>query len=231
MRFANPRLAADNALLKAACARGDVAAVRALTFYRADVNDNKGEALLIASTGGHLEIVKILVNAGVNMQLFWWDPYRAASDAGHEDVAHFLMVRSSTDYVDDECIAKVEADLVSRRLRPTELIWRKATRAWPRLCIFVKSPYALPGDDLRACWFWVHVHLYNRLRPAIQRARYRLDRPPTSELGTTRPTREQLIAHLRTGGKRFAREYWTEGLPLFFPGQVEELGAVPREFV
>ena len=72
--------------------------------------------------------------------------------------------------------------------------------------------------------------LDNQLRLTAHRARYRLDKPPTAELGTSHPTHEQLIENLRTGGKRFAREYWEEGIPLFFPGQESKLGPVPDEF-
>ena len=53
---------------------------------------------------------------------------------------------------------------------------------------------------------------HRRLRESLQRARDRLARPPREPLGAGTPTREELIAHLRTAGRRFAREYWTEGL-------------------
>ena len=33
----------------------------------------------------------------------------------------------------------------------------------------------------------------------------------------TPPTREEVLAYLRTGGRAFARDYWTQGLPIFFP--------------
>ena len=68
------------------------------------------------------------------------------------------------------------------------------------------------------------------LAAAVQRARRRLDRPPTEELGTTQPTREQLLQNLRSGGKRFAREYLDEGVPLFFPEKQAELGKPSEEF-
>ena len=77
----------------------------------------------------------------------------------------------------------------------------------------------------------VHLRRFApRLRQLIQRVCNRLDRPPREALGAGTPTREELIAHLRTAGRRFAREYWTEGLPLFFPGLRSELGPVPDEF-
>ena len=70
----------------------------------------------------------------------------------------------------------------------------------------------------------IRVHACGWLR----RARDRLDRPPTSLLGTTKPTHDELIAHLQTAGRRLAREYWTDGKPLFFK---EDLEPVPEEFV
>ena len=68
-----------------------------------------------------------------------------------------------------------------------------------------------------------------RLLDALFRARARLDRPPLQALGTSKPSREELIAHLKSAGRRFAREYWADGLPLFFPGI--DLGPVPEEFI
>lgn len=68
------------------------------------------------------------------------------------------------------------------------------------------------------------------LAAAVQRARRRLDRPPTEELGTSDPTREQLIENLRTAGKRFAREYLVEGVQVFFPRNQAELGKPSEEF-
>ena len=83
---------------------------------------------------------------------------------------------------------------------------------------------------MKPLWLRFHLRVRSRLRPILQRARDRLDRPPQGEpLGAGTPTRERLIAHLRTAGRRFAREYWTDGLPLFFEGC--DLGPVPDEFV
>jgi len=45
----------------------------------------------------------------------------------------------------------------------------------------------------------------------------RTHRPPTAPL-PQHPTRNDMIACLATAGKSFAHAYWTEGLPLFFPG-------------
>ena len=84
-------------------------------------------------------------------------------------------------------------------------------------------------QQLKSRWISLHVSLRRRMRRILQRARDRLDRPPTALLDSAHPTRAQLIAHLQTAGRRFAREYWLEGLPIFFPGL--DLGPVPDDFV
>ena len=77
---------------------------------------------------------------------------------------------------------------------------------------------------------WGCFHLRPRLRLSrrLQAARSRLDRPPTAALGKKHPTRDELIAHLKTAGRRFAREYWTEGLAIFFPDLAPD--PLPEEF-
>ena len=85
------------------------------------------------------------------------------------------------------------------------------------------------ATEQRALWLRLVLRPRMRLARALQRARARLDRPPTVPLGVTTPTREALIAHLQTAGRRFAREYWLEGLPIFFPSL--DLGPVPDCFV
>ena len=103
--------------------------------------------------------------------------------------------------------------------------------AWPRAlmpCLRLQQARSLP-EAVQIWWIQCNVKPRIRLGRYVRRARDRLDRPPTEPLGDGTPTRETLIAHLRTAGRRFAREYWTEGLPLFFPGQ--DLGPVPDEFI
>ena len=95
---------------------------------------------------------------------------------------------------------------------------------------------ALPRDQFfalsparRSLWLRTLLPAILRLQRAYHRARYRLDRPPTEPLGDGRPTRETLIKHLQTGGRRFARDYWAEGIPLFFPDS--DFGPVPDCFL
>ena len=96
-------------------------------------------------------------------------------------------------------------------------------------CVSVAQMYLLP-EDAQRMWVLFNVKIRFRLGRHLQRVRDRLDRPPSSQLGTAHPTRDELIAHLRTAGRRFARDYWTDGIPLFFPGLQASLGPLPDEF-
>ena len=97
-------------------------------------------------------------------------------------------------------------------------------------CLRLHQARALPSPTKRM-WVRFNVKLRFRLGSSLRRARDRLDRPPSSQLGTNHPTREELIAQLRTAGRRFARDYWTDGIPLFLPDLQASLGPVPDEFV
>ena len=113
-----------------------------------------------------------------------------------------------------------------------------ATLRWDRLrlpelrfVLFAVGPsqFGALDDERQVRWLRYVLRPRRRLLNALFRARARLDRPPTQPLGTTKPSREELIAHLKTAGRRFAREYWADGLPLFFPDL--DLGPVPSEFL
>ena len=112
---------------------------------------------------------------------------------------------------------------------PKNIHWNLYKKHWPALVLRVSRQgfLSLPRK-VQPHWVRLHVKAKLRLERALQRAKDRLDRPPTQPLGTLTPTRAELIAHLRTAGRRFAREYWTDGLPLFFPSL--DLGPVPAEF-
>ena len=88
-----------------------------------------------------------------------------------------------------------------------------------QLCTVVPRTafHALPAD-VQPLWVRFHLRVRLRVRAPLQHARDRLDRPPQALLGAGTPTREQLIAQLATAGRAFARDYWTDGLPLTFPG-------------
>ena len=86
------------------------------------------------------------------------------------------------------------------------------------------------AESIQALWMRVHLRVRVRLARVLQRARDRLDRPPTARLGAEPPNRDRLIAHLRTAGRRFARDYWTDGMSLFFPSLQPVLGPLPGEF-
>ena len=141
-------------------------------------------------------------------------PIRLASEGGH--VALVLL-------------------LLHHGANPARISWDDlAETAWPAVAAAVpRATFGALPDDVKPVWLRYHVWFKHRLRPRLSRARDRLDRPPqaTEPLGPGTPTRERLIAHLRTAGRRFAREYWTDGLPIFFPSVCAELGPVPDEFL
>ena len=117
--------------------------------------------------------------------------------------------------------------LLGAGARPAAIDW--ATLEPPLLISILqmvpRSRFAeLPGT-VHVPWVRFNLRLRRRLQPLLARARARLDHPPRTTLGVAAPTREQLIEHLRTAGRRFAREYWSEGLPIFFPGK--DFGPVP----
>ena len=92
-------------------------------------------------------------------------------------------------------------------------------------------PLEVSREVWRRVWLRLRIRARHRLRAALSRARARLERPPTDLLGTSTPTRAQLIAHLRTSGRVFARDYWEHGIPIFFPALSTELGPTPDEFL
>ena len=129
-----------------------------------------------------------------------------------------------------------DADLVELLLRhgadPARISWDDLPEAaWPRVLTAVpRAAFRTLPDNVQPVWLRVHLRLHARLRSLLQRARDRLDCPPQGEpLGAGKPTRERLIVHLQTAVRRFAREYWTEGIPLFFSGV--DFGPLPDCFL
>ena len=129
-------------------------------------------------------------------------------------------------------------DIVEALLRfganPQDLPWN--AMPWPEIggrYLMAVQPANFHLLDRKRRVLWVRVVLLPRLRlrRALRRARVSLDRPPSgAPLGTDTPTRDALIAHLQTAGRRFAREYWLEGIPVFFPKLVAALGPLPECF-
>ena len=197
--------------LRLASEYGHLAVVECLLDAGADVHDRNDLALRVASAFGHLGVVERLLEAGAGINAVNGQPLRRASANGHVGVV--------------QCLLRHGAD-------PARIRWDGlAAAAWPRVvqCVPKASFRGLP-EPVQVCWLRHHLRPLLRLRSVLQRARDRLDRPPQGEpLGAGAPTRERLIAHLRTAGRRFAREYWADGLPLFFEGC--DLGPVPDEFV
>ena len=102
------------------------------------------------------------------------------------------------------------------------------------------NPGHLPGwfptmPPSRRSLLWIRRNDFHALPPHVQslwlRGHFRLHlRPPSAPAWTARstgtPTQEQLIAHLQTSGRRFARAYWTHGLPRCSSPK-EDLGGRP----
>ena len=151
-----------------------------------------------ASKRGNAQIVERLLVAGANVHARNDRALRRAVSHGHFPVAAVLLRAGAN-------VAHVP--------------WAMLT--WPeaggRTLISVPASSFLGLDDTtRARWLRLVHRPGGRLRRALERARARLDRPPTEPLGLQHPTRAELIEHLKTAGRRFAREYWLEGFPIFF---------------
>ena len=199
----------SNKALLDASSHGHLEVVERLLAAGADVHASDDAALYGASSFGHLAVVERLLDAGADVHCCQDGAVREASEAGHYTVVGRLLCAGAD---------------------PSAVLWANAETAWPMLvqCIPRAKFLALP-EDLRPLWLRYNLRVRMRLAQHLQRARDRLDRPPASTLGTADITREALIAHLFSAGRRFAREYWTDGLPIFFP--TLDLGPVPEEFV
>ena len=190
-----------------------VAIVRQLVDAGANLAmvDDDSSLALAAGFFGSLPLVELLLRAGANVH--------ARNDEALVDACkygRFAVVECLTDAganvacADWAHLPERERARIALRVRTADAM------ALPRWMRLVRSLHL--------------VRVRRPLRGALTGARNRLDRPPSSTLGTESPTREQLIAHLKTAGRRFAREYWAEGLPLFLK-KGAELGPVPDEFL
>lgn len=185
---------------------------------------NKEHALIVACLHHRRPIIRRLIEAGVDVNAHGGS---AIENVGHQqlDILQELLVAGACPRLNrlDHCrtwpIPDSSDDLYYWKLWTFRVV----------MCVHRRHFYWLSFVS-QALWLRYRVFYRLRLCRYLQRARNRLDRPPTAALGTCKPTRDELVANLRTAGKRFAREYWAEGLPLFFPGRVEELGPVPEEF-
>ena len=196
--------------LRHACKNGHAAVVALLLQAGADVHADNDQALRWASSNGRTAVLGQLLAAGVDVHTDREVAIRMASSHGHVDATAALLAAGAD-------VSRIEWARLDRLAQLRVLV------ALPRAQFLALSRHR------RSLWLRILLPPIMRLRRALHRIRYRLDRPPTVPLGEGPPTREQLIAHLATAGRRFAREYWAEGLPLFFPGLA--LGPVPDEFL
>ena len=230
--------ARSDAALQAACSNGHLAVVDLLLAAGADIHVDGDAPLRSASVSGYAPVVQRLLAAGADVHAEGDDALYLASAAGQLAVVDALLAAGADVRVDsDDAVrcasARGHAAVVGRLLAagadPHAVVWEACRSAWPSLMQHVPDKlFARLPATLQPLWLRLHLRLQLRLRRLLQRARDRLDHPPTVPLGKVRPTRPELVDHLKTAGRRFAREYWTDGLPLFFPGL--DLGAVPDEF-
>ena len=199
----------DRPLFEASyCGHANV--VEFLLAAGADIHEELDRALRYACLHGQQDVVGILLSAGADVHAFGDQSLLHAFEREHASVAEKLLLSGADAFVVD----------------PFHPMWTVSLMPALRF-----SQALLLDDSLKTLWIAGNLRPRVRLAKHVQRARDRLDKPPTSSLGTATPTRDELIAHLKTAGRRFAREYWTEGIPLFFPALEEELGPVPECFV
>ena len=236
---------------EAACEAGRLAVVEHFLRHGGDIPlQYLNAGLAGACRSGHGSVVACLLTAGIDFHECY---HRALGEAIHEvraDIVHQLVMADATvDWTSDTVKETFEETLVDRYDddEPDDilkyLMWAGAPMDgivnWDQysddgrlglvVCARPRS-YALLPDDMQPLWIQHRPRLTWRLRRLLQRARDRLDRPPTTLLGTQRPTRDQLIAHLASAGRRFAREYWMEGAAFLLPDVADQLGPVPDEF-
>ena len=223
----------DMALILA-CANNDIDIVKRLLEAGATVHARNGEAFVEACRCGYLDVVELLLAAGLNVAAYGKVALTATTDEivdgrfggqhryrGNAQMRESLR-RSRIEVV--VCLIRNGVDVADLRWSVFKL--RERVRL-----LFAVRPSRFRTLDPKQQVEWVRYVFRPRrhLLDALFRVRARLDRPPSRALGRSKPTRKQLIANLRTAGRRFAREYWAEGLPLFFPDL--DLGPVPDEFM
>jgi hypothetical protein len=228
--------------LRLACEQGHVDVVRLLLAAGADAHVPYGNPALSAVEHGHPEVLGALLAAGVSATSADHRLLRRACAGDRGDGLAPALADPSRQLAVIEVLlleadSSVPADLLMQLLslgapvlappagHPVRLVWLRLLLAVPR------DAFALLDETWRPAWLRLHTRACLRLRRSLVRARYRLDRPPLGALGVATPTRAELIAHLTTAGRRFAREYWTDGIPVFFPDFQAELGPVPDAFL
>ena len=126
--------------------------------------------------------------------------------------------------------AELAQCLLRAGARPAKVKWEVYDIPQQRCilqCVRPQSVHELP-TLVQTVWRR-NQRYHERLLEMLQAVRARLDRPPVSQGTQICATREDLVKQLRTAGRRFAREYWTEGIPIFFPGR--DFGPVPPQFL
>ena len=217
----------DDEPLREVCSMGAIETAKCLLEAGADVHARNGEPLIRASRGGFSNLVEVLMGAGASV--------RAVVKTALAAAMNEPSVQPEIFYPEPTRLGRIEvlAILVGTGVDTASLRLdlRLFTLQEQLHVMFAVRPsqFRALDQDLQVQWLRYVLRPRRRLLDALFRARARLDRPPTHPLGTTKPSREELIAQLKTAGRRFARDYWADGIPLFFPGL--DLGPVPSEFL
>ena len=233
-----------HAALYRACETGDLDIVVCLVNAGADIHAETSRALRTAAFFGKLCVVDYCLQQGANVHANVDEPLRGACERGHVEVVKRLLAAGANVHCSFGGFAPAAAASSNRHVAvleclldagalPTLICWAAlAPSDIRRLVIHIRSKFfiGLPLSYLKELWLRLHLRPQLRLGRCLQRARDRLDRPSSTPLGTSTPTREELIAHLTTAGRRFAREYWIEGIPIFFPDLMMTLGPLPAQF-
>ena len=239
--------------LQRATQRGDAEVTNAAIAAGADIHADSDEALIRASERGHTETARVLLDKGADIHAQDDLALILACESAKTETVGLLIARGANVNARDggameECVSRIRnMGTFEGRLRgkPDEacrqiIVMLLEAGADPsklpndfqmdaRIIAFLGSKQAQSlSDDAKRLYMGVNVRPRLRLGKLGHNASDRLDHPPTAHLGTQKPTREQLVTLLMTAGKRFAREYWLEGVPIFLPGV--DMGPLPDEF-
>lgn len=201
---------------------GHLPVVELLLQSGADVSANEQTAFMCACRDGKSEIVSAFLAAGADVHLGNNAALKAAVRYGQAEVARRLISAGAP---------VAEKGDAGRGLLETAyegynvamvavLLVGGAAPIWAKNISYVERQWLLECTARRMCTRGI-------LKTLRRKARDRLQAPPRVLCGKERPTRDELIAELRTAGRVFAREYWTEGAELF---GCTGLGELPEEF-
>ena len=183
-------------------------AVGAATVFAQGPGAVRDAPIRLASEGGHAAIVVLLLRRGADARKISWDDLALDTWPGVVAAVPRSLLKSLPDDVQPvwvcapPSVRTAPASAHSARLQSAGPAAARGARGGDPDAGGADCAPADRGPPLRA------RVLDRRSAPVLPRIKIRAG----------------------AAGRRFAREYWTEGLPLFFPGLRSELGPVPDEF-